>query len=732
MKPLQLTEPDWHWPLTLAAYDFTAPLTPTEKRTLTTLVALREQPHRVLNYADIAHERLPRLVQPVRDALTKGGFAAEHHSAVVYRFLKASADHSQPFGRLTENDWLSLLESDTHGTLSPAMRSKSGHPFLVTLYLLGCFHSFHRLQRCGITTIACTLFGESRLRTAHTTVGQALTALGYHDYSRERIETALTEILLVQRSPRLADIDTALLEEMRATTCKPNASRYIVRIAYGLFGLGLLKRPLSHTIPKSQNPQSETEWEVWCRRWDTTSTLTPASRRGILNVLLQVGHWLSHDRPAVTSPSDWDRQTCLDFIAAVCALHHGEWTKRPRRAARGELLQASSRRKRIDAVRTFFHDLQAWDWIPKRFNPAVSLTAPAYLHAQIGPNPRLIARDQWAALLRAALALTEADLQPHPHSRAKQPNYPLTMVRAVALIWVFGGLRNDEIRRLRVGCVRWEEDAEKAAADAVRPVVSLRVPVNKTSGSFEKLISRTAAEALREWEQARPPAPSLLDAKTGERAQFLFVYRGRMLGRNYLNHQLIPKLCAKADIPLADGKGNITSHRARATLSSELIQGEAALTLSELKTWLGHRALASTLHYVKPTLTRVTQAYTETDYFRRNLRLVDVLVDEDALRAGETLHWLHYDLGHGYCTHDFFAQCAHRMACARCSFYLPKTSSQAQILEAKTHLRHMMQEIELTSEELSAVEGDLQALDRLLETLRQAATPDTTTGEQPS
>ena len=126
------------------------------------------------------------------------------------------------------------------------------------------------------------------------------------------------------------------------------------------------------------------------------------------------------------------------------------------------------------------------------------------------------------------------------------------------------------------------------------------------------------------------------------------------------------------------------------------------------------------------------QAFTETDYFRRNLRLVDVLVDEEALRDGETLHWLHYDLGHGYCTHDFFTQCAHRMACARCSFYLPKASTQAQLLEAKTHLRHMMQEMELTDGEVAAVEGDLTALETLIQTLQQVTTPDHgTEGGQP-
>jgi hypothetical protein len=255
-------------------------------------------------------------------------------------------------------------------------------------------------------------------------------------------------------------------------------------------------------------------------------------------------------------------------------------------------------------------------------------------------------------------------------------------------------------------------------------VVLLRVPANKTTGSFEKPISRFAGQAIRSWELVRPESPPLLDRKTGEMAHFLFVDRGRCLGRNYLNRLLIPLLCAKAGVPLADAKGKITSHRARSTISNYLVTGEHAIPLLELKTWLGHRYVATTLNYVKPTLTRVTAAYTNTDYFKRNLRLVDVLVNQDAIRDGATAGWLHYDLGHGYCTNDFFVKCAHRMACARCAFYVPKDSSQAQLLEAQTNLRHLLQEIELTDEEVAAVEGDLAALEALVDRLAQVATPD--------
>jgi hypothetical protein len=76
-----------------------------------------------------------------------------------------------------------------------------------------------------------------------------------------------------------------------------------------------------------------------------------------------------------------------------------------------------------------------------------------------------------------------------------------------------------------------------------------------------------------------------------------------------------------------------------------------------------------------------------------------------------------------YCTYEFFDQCPHRMACAKCSFYRPKGSSQAQILEAKANLLHLKQEIPLTDEEIDAVDDGLEALERLCAQLTDVPTP---------
>ena len=45
----------------------------------------------------------------------------------------------------------------------------------------------------------------------------------------------------------------------------------------------------------------------------------------------------------------------------------------------------------------------------------------------------------------------------------------------------------------------------------------------------------------------------------------------------------------------------------------------------------------------------------------------------------------------------------YRMACAKCSFYMPKSSSEAQYLEGRQNLLKLMQEIPLTDDEQAAV-----------------------------
>ena len=185
-------------------------------------------------------------------------------------------------------------------------------------------------------------------------------------------------------------------------------------------------------------------------------------------------------------------------------------------------------------------------------------------------------------------------------------------------------------------------------------------------------------------------------------------------------------LCRKAGVSPSDVRGRITSHRARATIASQLYNAKEPMTLFELQAWLGHRSPETTQHYAQITPNTLTKAYTDAGYFARNVRTIEVLIDRGAVlngtaAAGEP--WQHYDLGHGYCSYSFFEQCPHRMACARCDFYIPKPSARAQLLEAKLDVDRRLALIPLTDAERAAVEQDRQALGNLLNNLADVPTP---------
>lgn len=139
----------------------------------------------------------------------------------------------------------------------------------------------------------------------------------------------------------------------------------------------------------------------------------------------------------------------------------------------GQPATAATKSRYLSGMRTFFRDIQEWGWIPRRFDPMRVFATPASLVKLIGPKPRVIADDIWAKLLTAGLNLKEEDLPAHTfgkgsaHPRAHV--YPLAMVQAMVVVWLFCGLRRDEIRRLRLGCIRWQTKVGSQQSQAERP-----------------------------------------------------------------------------------------------------------------------------------------------------------------------------------------------------------------------------------------------------------------------
>ena len=427
----------------------------------------------------------------------------------------------------------------------------------------------------------------------------------------------------------------------------------------------------------------------WVERWHATSALTPKVRGIIRTIMAKAGRWLAVEHPEITEPGQWTRQTCAAWVAALDRMSVGDYVQRTDALGgrAGKPVSPRTKAHHLMATRMFFRDCQEWEWIPRRFDPARALAVPRSISALIGTDPRVIADDVWAKLLCAGLNLEASDFPGCADSY-----YPMDLIHAMTLTWLFSGLRSDEISRLRAGCVRWQYDGQPIPGDsrdvlADDAVCLLDVPVHKTGTAFTKPVDPIVGQAIEAWQSLRPAQPPPTDRKTGEHAHLLFSVRAHPVAKTYINRTIIPALCGKAGVPAADVRGNITSHRARSTIASQLYNAKEPMTLFELQAWLGHKDPASTQHYARITPNTLSKAYTEAGYFARNVRTIEVLLDRDAVASGAgrvrpavaalrprprvlLLHLLR--------------AVPAPMACARCDFYMPKASARAQLLEAVT------------------------------------------------
>lgn len=636
----------------------------------------------------------------------------------------------------TSRDWEQLLGPSGEEFLAARTlpTETTVRPFLVALAcLLGDFDQFQHLGTFNRLHLAQLVFGAGAVEASFGRVAETLEQWGYRDSpaAKHQLRGVISQAFLVNGSPLLEDLSTESFARLRE---HPATGAYQLPVLYALQRavavLGHCDPPVRtghNAAPIIQG--AHPDWVGWIERWHATSTLTPKVRAIIRTIMAKAGRWLAAEHPEITEPAQWTRQVCAAWVAAVDRMAVGDYVQR-RGALVGRVGTPISPRTKahvLMASRTFFRDCQEWEWFPRRFDPSRALAVPHSIAVLIATDPRVIADDLWAKLLWAGLNLEAGDLP----GNSADTYYPMELIRAVTLTWLFSGLRSDEITRLRVGCVRWQHNGHPIPGDATDvlaedAVCLLDVPVHKTGTAFTKPVDPLLGQAIEAWQRVRPSQPKTLDRKTAERADILFAVRAQPVARNYLNRTVIPALCTKAGVPPADVRGKITSHRARSTIASQLYNAKEPMTLFELQAWLGHRSPASTQHYAKISPATLSKAYTEAGYFARNLRTIEVLLDRDAVTAGNVgdgAPWQHYDLGHGYCSYSFFEQCPHRMACARCDFYIPKLSSRAQLLEGKEHLQRMLVTVPLTDDERAAVEDGHAALGALADRLREVPSP---------
>lgn len=746
----------WVWPIDASAYDRNPSLTDAERLAIQPLILRRKTSPQLFEQGEsttlaISHP-LYRLLVPVVRAWRVAGVDRQELTDGAAFLLEEMQRRQNTYWAWTKADWIALIGPGFPAFRQRYHKSKACRLFLVIFsYLLTDVTDLRLLSEAYLLPLARRVFGQVVVDEAVSQVCGELARWGYTPQRvAGRFTSALCLLLLAQRSPYPNELSTERLLAVRQSNVNAHLMDQLFALSRVLAQLGYIEQTLEKVIKHAQGGVYRDKlegvpdrWRYWCQRWLKTSTLRPKGRQSSFRNLIKAGRWVATAHPDRTDPVEWTREVVADFVAAVDRMKIGDWVHQgllmnSKAHPIGRPLKAGAKAKLLSCVRTFFRDGQDWGWFARRFDPYRCLATPRSIQALIGPDPRIIADDIWAKLLWAGLNLAESDFPAANYQvgmQGRQPFYPTELTRALSIVWLFAGLRSDEIKRLRVGCVRWQREAVPVSGEeeplSADKVCWLDIPVHKTGTAFTKAVDRVVGEAVANWERVRPSQqPAVLDDKTNEVVHLLFSFRGRGLGATYINTTLIPLLCRKAGVPRADARGNITSHRARSTIATQLFNAKEPLSLFDLQEWLGHRLLSSTQHYAKLSPTKVAKAYEKAGYFERNVRTIEVLLDQDAIKNGAAMTgepWKYYDLGHGYCTYDFFDQCAHRMACAKCSFYRPKADSEGQLIEGKKNLQRMLQEIPLLEDERAAVEDGVEAMDKLLNRLANIPAP---TGEK--
>jgi integrase len=686
-----------------------------------------------------SEQQLARLILPLHDILSQIlSIQTDCCTFSIQIMLSGMNEYALPYWAWSEEQWVSLLTAAfQHFCQQYVQGSVTGirQQLVIFSYVLGPQTDFC-LSFLGEQTFARSVadlfFGPQRIEEATMRIGTLLSSWGYETETsrcRKLLTNALAEVFLANRNPFLENVSFDLLQTRREKTM-PHKRQILERISKALVYLGILETSLPSAKEMSRVPPSHMDagavapqWVEWCLQWHHFSPLEPQTKRSYLLKLFRTGRWLAERYPEVTTPHQWDSWLAAEFVATVDQMKEGDFSSPDvveEQKLSGKPLAAVTKRGFLAVMRTFFREMQeAPHNVPRRFDPTRAFRTPGAIQRQIGPNPRDLDPFLWAKLVHAALELTEEDL---PQSGRGMRQYPFGLVRAIAAVWVYSGLRSDEIVRLTVGCIRWQrEDVTVPETGEILPreaVCFLTVPVNKTTSAFQKPVNPILGRRVNEWERVRASnQPPQCDRKTGTIVEYLFSHRGHVIGQQYLNARLIPSLCEKAGIPKEDERGAITSHRARATLATLLYNAPDGLSIFDLKQWLGHKDVSSTQHYarVKPTKLAVIYANAE-----RNSRLVEALVDTKADANGEVK--VYYVLGdHGLCGNPDWASCLYRMACIKCPFFVPK--EQVQLIAASKTVKRFMEVVELTDEELLAVQDDSSKLEEAVERTKRLPAP---------
>jgi integrase len=726
--------PAFRLPIEPSDYPDRSPLLSQEERQeIATLLTLSDGRH--FHAFEQHSRRIGRLTQPLLDVLTlyrqrRPTRYIPNYCFVSYlleQVLQANMlywgwSHAQWEAAI---DAVPLRPNDVALRREPGYTSASGPHLLLThvaAYLFAGLLSPTGKRCFPGQAMGEIVFGQDMVDAAIHTVMDPWLAMGYAETQRDYFVFTTIFALLTNRSPHLEALTPATLKCLYERSLNDRMRSTIGQLQKVLISLCYLPNEGAKTAgekPRLQLFQDEfvvgihPRWVAWLRAFWQQTPISQNNRREIIRHVLIAFRWVTQHYPHITEPGQWTRELALRYVAYVCdeatVYEYVSPITQQRRAKQleqrqGEQLKATSKTARIKALRLFFRCLQKYSYevegrreprLEIHWNPEDALATPTHVRAQVQPNPRNIEEEAWLKLVWAACTLN-AEMVKEAAPGAK---YPLPLLRAVALIWVTGCRRSDEIRRLPLECVRQEWAPEMLDENGVQlepaeKLWYLRVPTNKYRGDFWTPIPQYTAEAILAWKAVRPPnQPSLPDRKTAKLTEYLFQYKGRKIGGSFLNQSLIPLLCKAAGLtdeqgnPYKDAVGPITSHRARSSTAYYL--KAMGMTPYDIGKLLGHTNPNQTLPwYLKENLHQLGRMYRKANPLDRT---VHALLDTNAAGRGDPCVFYYLsDSPDGrprLCGNPNFRTCYHQLQCAECAAYIEM--EQAEVVEKRPGVLHI-------------------------------------------
>ena len=702
-------------------------LTDEERKSIEYLLSLTAGQYREFEYQIM---QLTRVVQPLLDVLVlfqhwkpKSQVARQHF--VGYLLGQVLRTDTMYWGWSSET-WKTVIDAVPTRPTEVKRRYEPGYTTInspnYVLTHLAAYLFASVLYPTGkrwfpARTMGEVIFGTEMVQTAIDKVMESWLETGYTENrkSQERIIFATILALLANRNPYLEALTPAALNTLDEMELKANVRSRVRQLQKALISSHVLPDKELRTTEDRLLPQLlqdefvvgiHPRWVSWLRAFWQQTPISQNNRETITGHMSVACRWLAQCYPQVTEPCQWTRELAFQYVAYVCneatVFDYASPVIKQRLATylqqrQGEKLTAVSMKARIGGVKTFFRCLQKYSYevdgrmeprLEISWNPADALATPEHVMAQVQPNPRNVEEEAWLKLVWTACTLN-AEMVKGAAPGMKM--YPLPLWRAVALVWVTGCRRSDEIRRLPLDCVRneWAPEMVDEHGVQLEPAENLwylLVPTSKYRGSFWTPIPQYTAEAILAWKAIRPTNQSPLpDRKTEKPTEYLFQYRGKKLGKAFINDFLIPLLCKAAGLvdeqgePYRDAIGPITSHRARASTAYYLkMMGMTPFDIGKL---LGHTNPNRTLPwYLKENLHQLGRMYRKANPLDRS---VQALLDTTAAAKGEPC--VFYYLADGpdgrprLCGNPNFRLCYHQLKCAECGAYIDP--EMAEVIE---------------------------------------------------